>query len=119
MSRTSFKDMIDPIHTALSDHLIETGESKLTNDVMLTKYAFDGDKTFVDIATRVCRGVYDQDHSIMEVNAQDDAFDAMINYLWMPAGRILAGAGTPKRVTLMNCFVTGKIDDSMEGIMQE
>jgi ribonucleoside-diphosphate reductase alpha chain len=37
--------------------------------------------------------------------------------LWLPGGRIFAGAGTEKRVTLMNCYVNEKIDDSMEGIM--
>lgn len=34
-----------------------------------------------------------------------------------PAGRIFAGAGTKKRVTLINCYVSPTIDDSMEGIM--
>jgi ribonucleoside-diphosphate reductase alpha chain len=33
-----------------------------------------------------------------------------------PGGRILAGAGTRRRVTLFNCFVMGQIDDSMDGI---
>jgi ribonucleoside-diphosphate reductase alpha chain len=31
----------------------------------------------------------------------------------MPGGRILAGAGTDKRVTWINCFVLGDIQDSM------
>src|ERR1700739_3852079 len=33
-----------------------------------------------------------------------------------PAGRILAGAGTGRNVTLFNCFVMGTIPDSMDGI---
>ena len=36
---------------------------------------------------------------------------------FLPAGRVQAGAGSPKRVTLFNCFVSGTIDDSMESIM--
>src|SRR6201996_7197574 len=32
------------------------------------------------------------------------------------AGRILAGAGTERSVTLFNCFVMGTIADSMDGI---
>src|SRR6201996_6647540 len=32
------------------------------------------------------------------------------------AGRILAGAGTERSVTLFNCFVMGTIGDSMDGI---
>ena len=35
---------------------------------------------------------------------------------FIPAGRILAGAGTSKIVTLMNCYVMNDMPDSMEGI---
>ncbi len=37
-------------------------------------------------------------------------------FRFLPGGRILAGAGTGRRVTLFNCFVMGTIEDSMEGI---
>lgn len=36
----------------------------------------------------------------------------------LPAGRILAGAGTARDVTLMNTFAMGTIDDSMSGLME-
>jgi len=39
-------------------------------------------------------------------------------FRFLPAGRILAGAGTARHVTLFNCFVMGLIDDSMEGIFE-
>jgi ribonucleoside-diphosphate reductase alpha chain len=35
---------------------------------------------------------------------------------FLPGGRILAGAGTGRSATLLNCFVMGRIDDSMPGI---
>ncbi|MGK9231508.1 ribonucleoside reductase [Inquilinus limosus] len=35
---------------------------------------------------------------------------------YLPAGRILAGAGTGRDVTLFNCFVMGTVPDSMSGI---
>jgi ribonucleoside-diphosphate reductase alpha chain len=41
---------------------------------------------------------------------------ALAGYRFLPAGRILAGAGTDRSVTLFNCFVMGAIDDSMDGI---
>jgi ribonucleoside-diphosphate reductase alpha chain len=41
---------------------------------------------------------------------------AMEDYKFIPGGRILAGAGTGRNVTMMNCYVMGPIDDSMEGI---
>jgi ribonucleoside-diphosphate reductase alpha chain len=41
---------------------------------------------------------------------------ALAGYRFLPAGRILAGAGTGRSVTLFNCFVMGAIPDSMDGI---
>jgi ribonucleoside-diphosphate reductase alpha chain len=38
------------------------------------------------------------------------------DYRFLPAGRILSGAGTDRNVTLFNCFVMGAIDDSLAGI---
>jgi len=37
---------------------------------------------------------------------------------FLPAGRILAGAGASRQLTLFNCFVMGAIDDSIEGIFE-
>ncbi len=37
-------------------------------------------------------------------------------FQFLPAGRILAGAGVDRRVTLFNCFVMGTVEDSIEGI---
>jgi ribonucleoside-diphosphate reductase alpha chain len=41
---------------------------------------------------------------------------ALAGFRFLPAGRILAGAGTERNVTLFNCFVMGTIPDSMDGI---
>ncbi|HSC17977.1 MAG TPA: adenosylcobalamin-dependent ribonucleoside-diphosphate reductase [Rhizomicrobium sp.] len=41
---------------------------------------------------------------------------ALRGHKFLPAGRILAGAGTERTVTLFNCFVMGAIPDSMDGI---
>ncbi|WP_069300165.1 adenosylcobalamin-dependent ribonucleoside-diphosphate reductase [Neptunicoccus sediminis] len=43
-------------------------------------------------------------------------YDALEGFKFLPAGRILAGAGTQRSVTLFNCFVMGTIPDSMAGI---
>jgi len=40
------------------------------------------------------------------------------DYRFLPGGRILAGAGTRRQVTLFNCFVMGLIEDSVEGIFE-
>jgi ribonucleoside-diphosphate reductase alpha chain len=41
---------------------------------------------------------------------------ALAGYKFLPAGRILAGAGTNRNVTLFNCYVMGTIPDDMGGI---
>lgn len=41
---------------------------------------------------------------------------ALEGFRFLPGGRIQAGAGTPHRVTLFNCFVMGIVEDSMDGI---
>src|SRR6201995_886452 len=41
---------------------------------------------------------------------------ALAGHRFLPAGRIIAGAGTDRSVTLFNCFVMGTIPDSMDGI---
>jgi len=43
-------------------------------------------------------------------------YEILADYRFLPGGRILAGAGTSKRVTLFNCFVMGPILDSMDSI---
>ncbi len=43
---------------------------------------------------------------------------AMDGFQFLPAGRILAGAGTDRSVTLFNCFVMGIIPDDMGGIFE-
>jgi ribonucleoside-diphosphate reductase alpha chain len=50
-------------------------------------------------------------------NQQALAFaQALAGHRFLPAGRILAGAGTDRAVTLFNCFVMGTVTDSMDGI---
>lgn len=41
--------------------------------------------------------------------------DALLNLRFLPAGRVQAGCGTPKSVTLFNCYVSGTIQDSFTG----
>lgn len=46
----------------------------------------------------------------------DQFLNILQGFRFLPGGRILAGAGTDKQVTLFNCFVMGRIDDSIDGI---
>ena len=43
-------------------------------------------------------------------------YSLLDGFRFLPGGRIQAGAGTQRRLTLFNCFVMGRIDDSLDGI---
>ncbi|WP_375230293.1 adenosylcobalamin-dependent ribonucleoside-diphosphate reductase [Roseobacter sp. S98] len=47
---------------------------------------------------------------------EDRFYAALEDFRYLPAGRITAGAGTARSVTLFNCFVMGTVPDSMGGI---
>ncbi|MEP3636060.1 MAG: adenosylcobalamin-dependent ribonucleoside-diphosphate reductase [Paracoccaceae bacterium] len=86
------------------------------------KYRFkdaDGqplDATIEDTWRRIAR-----DLAKVEDNPEkweDHFYDALDDFKFLPAGRITAGAGTARSVTLFNCFVMGTIPDSMGGIFE-
>jgi ribonucleoside-diphosphate reductase alpha chain len=49
---------------------------------------------------------------------EDRFFQAMSDYAFLPAGRIIAGAGSGRQVTLFNCFVMGEIADNLDSIFE-
>ncbi len=74
------------------------------------------DGTVEDTWRRIAR-------ALAEVEAEpqvweDRFYDALSDFKYLPAGRITAGAGTARSVTLFNCFVMGTIPDSMGGIFE-
>jgi ribonucleoside-diphosphate reductase alpha chain len=84
------------------------------------KYRFkeaDGtpiDRTVEDSWRRIAR-------ALAEVEAEPKVWEerfygALSGFKFLPAGRITAGAGTGRNVTLFNCFVMGTVPDSMGGI---
>ena len=73
------------------------------------------DQTIEDTWRRVAYAVAmpEKDHRYWE----DKFFSVLKDYKFIPAGRILANAGTTrKKVTMFNCYVMNTIKDSMEGI---
>lgn len=47
---------------------------------------------------------------------EDRFYAALQDFRFLPAGRIMSGAGTDRRVTLFNCFVMGDIADDLGSI---
>ncbi|MBV9552388.1 MAG: adenosylcobalamin-dependent ribonucleoside-diphosphate reductase, partial [Alphaproteobacteria bacterium] len=72
------------------------------------------DKTIEDTWRRVARACAapekDPEHWAARFYA------AMEDFRFLPAGRVIAGAGADRDVTLFNCFVMGAIPDDMGGI---
>jgi len=72
------------------------------------------DETVEDTWRRIARALADGE----EDGRQEEFYAALEDYKFLPAGRITAGAGTGRAVTLFNCFVMGTIPDSMGGIFE-
>ncbi|MDU9004943.1 adenosylcobalamin-dependent ribonucleoside-diphosphate reductase [Sedimentitalea todarodis] len=86
------------------------------------KYRFkEADGTPIDLSVedtwrRIARDLAQREENPAEW--EDRFYDALSDFRYLPAGRITAGAGTARQVTLFNCFVMGTIPDSMGGIFE-
>ncbi len=76
------------------------------------------DNSIDDTFRRVSDAVAKNEEAGVREKWSDQFFDAMSGFRFLPAGRILAGAGTDRLVTLFNCFVMGEIPDDMGGIFE-
>ena len=74
------------------------------------------DKTVEDTWRRIASDLAaaESDRGVWE----DRFYAALEDFKFLPAGRIAAGAGTGRSVTLFNCFVMGTIPDSLDGIFE-
>ncbi len=89
---------------------IKGPETEVAKQVHEEKYRGRGE-TFKDCIVRMSDVTSDDHPHFLMVK------DVTGNQRFLPAGRIQTGAGSPKIVTLFNCFVMNTIPDSMEGIM--
>ncbi len=76
------------------------------------------DKTIEDTWARVANALADPENPADRDKWAAKFADAMSDFRFLPAGRIVAGAGTDRDVTLFNCFVMGTIPDDMSGIFE-
>jgi ribonucleoside-diphosphate reductase alpha chain len=74
------------------------------------------DKTIEDTWRRVARALAAAEREPAAWEAR--FYDALADFKFLPAGRIVAGAGAKRQVTLFNCFVMGTIPDDMKGIFE-
>ena len=81
----------------------------ISEEIHKMKYRGEGE-TFKEAMTRVADALKDDDFHFT-------AFRSILyNMRFLPAGRVQSAMGAPRQVTPFNCFVSGTIEDSMEGI---
>jgi len=109
-----------------SDEIDQTPESYLMKDfsyftkqplsleVWKDKYRFSDEVDLKQTIRRVATAILCDE----KLAVQERITNLMLQGIIVPAGRILAGAGTNKRVTLNNCYVADTIEDSIKGIMK-
>jgi ribonucleoside-diphosphate reductase alpha chain len=95
----------------------------LAEEIWTAKYRFttDGgncDSTFADTAARVAKALAIAEAPDVRTLWEERFLRSIEDFRFIPAGRVLAGAGTERSVTLFNCFVMGTIPDSLEGIFE-
>jgi len=76
------------------------------------------DQTVEDTWRRVARALAAAEPEAGRAEWEERFHAALDRFRFLPAGRILSGAGTGRAVTLFNCFVMGNIPDSMGGIFE-
>lgn len=76
------------------------------------------DVTVRDTWLRIAEALAEAEPTEIRSAMVSEFYAALGGFQFLPAGRIVAGAGTDRTVTLFNCFVMGTIPDSMSGIFE-
>ena len=102
---------------SVSDHPFRAEISKY---IWETKYRYRQgeviqDLTISDTWRRIARALAQAEEKDRQ-GWEDRFYAALEDFKFLPGGRIQAGAGAGRQVTLLNCFVMGTIEDSMDGI---
>jgi ribonucleoside-diphosphate reductase alpha chain len=111
---------VKPMSAAKSE--TATFKASIAEEIWRGKYRLTrpdgtGEASLAETIGRVARAAARAEKGKRAKQRWADAFADAINDLeFLPAGRILAGAGTGRDVTLFNCFVMGTIPDDLAGI---
>ena len=69
------------------------------------------EETFEGKVERIARTLSDSQMHYSRI------YEILRDMKFLPAGRVQTAIGSPRAVTAFNCFVSGKIEDSMDSIM--
>ncbi len=97
-------------------------EQPIAEQIWRSKYQLrsggaDVDLTVRDTWFRVASALAQAERVDERQRVAEQFYDAMEDFKLLPAGRILAGAGTDRNVSLSNTFVMKTLPDSLDGIM--
>lgn len=101
----------------------ETPITDISQEIWERKYRYQGsgdipgDKTFEDTFRRVANAAAAKEKDREKWSSE--FFRILDGCKFIPGGRIVANAGTARsEVTMFNCFVMNKIDDSIDGVFE-
>ena len=86
-------------------------QTRLSQEIDAQKYRQTGED-FYSKCVRIANALKDDDHHF------DDFKDILREQRFLAAGRVQNAMGSTRETTAYNCFVSGQVPDSMEGIMQ-
>ncbi len=97
-------------------------DATISGEIWNAKYRFQsdggGDGNVEQTWARVADAVAAAEPARARSRWRDRFENALTDFKFLPAGRIIAGAGTGRNVTLFNCFVMGTIPDNLNGIFE-
>jgi ribonucleoside-diphosphate reductase alpha chain len=116
-------------HLTNKDFVFEAPENATTldgirKDVFLDRYSLKDEEGLAleeypeQMWKRVAWGISQQEKPALRKKWEEKFNEAMQDFKFVPAGRILSGAGTPYQVTYYNCYVIPSPTDSRGGIME-
>ena len=99
--------------------------ARIAEQIWADKYRFkEADGTPIDVTVedtwrRIAKALASAEKPEDQAHFEQQFYAALEGFKFLPAGRIISGAGTGRRVTMLNCYVLGTIPDSMAGIFDE
>jgi ribonucleoside-diphosphate reductase alpha chain len=106
-----------PTLSALTTGVFATSPQEISVDILLEKYAKDGEQSIDDVYQRVAKGLASVEKP--EARAHfEQVFLANMHAGAIGAGRIMSSAGTDIQSTLINCFVQ-PVGDCIQGVDED
>ena len=87
-------------------------DNKLVSDYIYRDKYLQTGETFEEGMTRIAGALQDDEEHFRSFR------DILLDQRFLPAGRVQVAVGATRSTTPYNCYVSGTIDDSMEGIIK-